>query len=85
MVRNYTDFLKASADALEGSPIPRPFAIWSALSSVAGALGRRVWFPMANYDIRSNLFITLIANPGRNKSVSLILPYSKVLLNLQHL
>ena len=56
MVRNYTDYLKASADALKGSPIPKPFAVWSALSAVAGALGRRVWFPMANYDIRSNLF-----------------------------
>ena len=42
MVRNYTDYLKASADALEGSPIPKTFAIWSALSTVAGALGRRV-------------------------------------------
>jgi hypothetical protein len=82
VVRNYTDYLKASADALKGSPIPKPFAVWSALSAVAGALGRRVWFPMANYDIRSNLFITLIANPGRNKSVSLILPYSKVFTKL---
>ena len=41
MVRNYTDYLKASADALKGSPIPKPFAVWSALSAVAGALGRK--------------------------------------------
>ena len=45
---------------------------------MAGALGRRVWFPMPNYDIGSNLFIILIASPGRNKSVSLILPFTKV-------
>ena len=82
MSRNYTDFIQASADAIKGSPIPKPFAQWSALSAVAGAMGRRVWYPMANYDIRSNNFIVLIAPPGRNKSVSLILPFTKVFSRL---
>tara|TARA_R110000803_G_scaffold79554_2_gene145216 strand:+ start:858 stop:2123 length:1266 start_codon:yes stop_codon:yes gene_type:complete len=82
MSRNYTDFIQASADAIKGSPIPKPFAQWSALSAVAGAMGRRVWYPMANYDIRANLFVVLIAPPGRNKSVSLILPFSKVFSKL---
>ena len=82
MSRNYTDFIQASADAIKGSPIPKPFAQWSALSAVAGAMGRRVWFSMANYDIRSNNFIVLIAPPGRNKSVSLILPFTKVFSRL---
>ena len=78
MARNYTDYVGACVDAIKNSPIPKPFAQWTALSSVAGALGRRVWFPMPNYDIGSNLFIILIASPGRNKSVSLILPFTKV-------
>jgi hypothetical protein len=78
MARNYTDYIKACVDAVKESPIPRPFAKWTALSSVAGALGRRVWFPMPNYDIGSNLFVILIASPGRNKSVSLILPFTKI-------
>ena len=82
MSRNYTDFIQASADAIKGSPIPKPFAQWSALSAVAGAMGRRVWYSMANYDIRSNNFIVLIAPPGRNKSVSLILPFTKVFSKL---
>ena len=82
MSRNYADFVQASADAIKGSPIPKPFAQWSALSAVAGALGRRVWYPMANYDIRANLFVVLIAPPGRNKSVSLILPFTKVFSKL---
>jgi hypothetical protein len=38
--------------------------------------------PMANYDIRSNIFVVLVAGPGRNKSVSLILPFSKVFRKL---
>jgi hypothetical protein len=37
---------------------------------------------MANYDIRSNIFVVLVAGPGRNKSVSLILPFSKVFRKL---
>ena len=78
MTRNYTDYVGACVDAVKKSPIPKPFARWTALSSVAGALGRRVWFPMPNYDIGSNLFIILIASAGRNKSVSLILPFTKV-------
>ena len=78
MTRNYTDYVGACVDAVKKSPIPKPFARWTALSSVAGALGRRVWFPMPNYDIGSNLFIILVASAGRNKSVSLILPFTKV-------
>ena len=82
MARKFKDFVQASVDAIKDSPIPKPFAKWTALSAVAGALGRRVWFPMANYNIGSNLFIILIAPPGRNKSVSLILPFSKVFSRL---
>jgi len=37
---------------------------------------------MTNYDIRPNMFVVLVAPPGRNKSVSLILPFSKVFSKL---
>tara|TARA_Y100000289_G_scaffold17218_1_gene16369 strand:+ start:902 stop:2158 length:1257 start_codon:yes stop_codon:yes gene_type:complete len=82
MARRFKDFIQASVDAVKDSPIPKPFAKWTALSAVSGALGRRVWFPMPNYNIGSNLFVILIASPGRNKSVSLILPFSKVFSKL---
>jgi hypothetical protein len=82
MARNFKDFIQASVDAVKDSPIPKPFAKWTALSAISGAMGRRVWFPMPNYNIGSNLFVILIASPGRNKSVSLILPFSKVFSRL---
>ena len=82
MARRFKDFIQASVDAVKDSPIPKPFAKWTALSAISGALGRRVWFPMPNYNIGSNLFVILIASPGRNKSVSLILPFSKVFSRL---
>ena len=37
MSRNYRDFSEACIDAIKDSPIPKPFARWSALSAVAGA------------------------------------------------
>jgi hypothetical protein len=82
MPRKHKDFIKACVDAVKDSPIPETFAKWTALSAISGALGRSVWFPMPNYNIGSNLFVILIASPGRNKSVSLILPFSKVFSRL---
>ena len=82
MTRIYKDYIDACVAATDKSPIPKLFRTWAALSSVSGALGRRVWMPMANYDIRSNIFVVLVAGPGRNKSVSLILPFSKVFRKL---
>jgi hypothetical protein len=82
MARIYKDYIEACVDATDKSPIPKLFRRWAALSSVSGALGRRVWMPMANYDIRANIFVVLVAGPGRNKSVSLILPYTKVFRKL---
>jgi hypothetical protein len=82
MTRIYKDYIEACVEASSDSPIPKIFRRWAALSSVAGALGRRVWFPMANYDIRSNIFVVMIAGPGRNKSVSLVLPYTKIFSKL---
>ena len=60
MSRVYPDYIEACVNATARSPIPKLFRTWSAISSVAGALGRRVWFPMPNYDIRSNIFVVLI-------------------------
>ena len=82
MSRIYKDYIEACVDATNKSPIPKLFRRWAALSSVSGALGRRVWMPMANYDIRANIFVVLVAGPGRNKSVSLILPFTKVFRKL---
>ena len=81
-MRRNKDFIHACAQPVKGSPIPFKFATWSAISAVAGALGRKCWFSMPNYDVRPNLFVILIGPPGTNKSVSLILPFSKVFSKL---
>ena len=81
-MRKNLDFIEACVKATTGSPIPDRFSTWTALSAVAGALGRKCWLSMTNYNIRPNMFIVLVAPPGRNKSVSLILPFSKVFAKL---
>ena len=77
-MRKNIDFIEACIKATTGTPIPDRFSQWTAISAVAGALGRKCWLSMTNYDIRPNMFVILVAPPGRNKSVSLILPFSKV-------
>ena len=81
-MRKTTDFINGCLDITKGTPIPDKFSQWTAISAVAGALGRKCWFSMVNYEIRPNIFVVLIAPPGRNKSVSLILPFSKVFSKL---
>jgi len=81
-MRRNKDFIDACAQPVKGSPIPYKFAMWTAISAVAGALGRKCWFSMPHYDIRPNLFIVLLGTPGTNKSVSLILPFYKVFSKL---
>ena len=81
-MRKNTDFINSCLEITKGTPIPDKFSRWSAISAVAGALGRKCWFSMVNYEIRPNIFVILIAPPGRNKSVSLILPFSKVFSKL---
>jgi hypothetical protein len=81
-MRRNKDFIQACAKPVKGSPIPSKFAMWTAISAVAGALGRKCWFSMPHYDVRPNLFIVLLGTPGTNKSVSLMLPFSKVFSKL---
>jgi len=81
-MRKNADFIKACVKATTGSPIPDRFSTWTAISAVAVALGCKCWLSMTNYDIRPNMFVVLVAPPGRNKSVSLILPFSKVFAKL---
>ena len=62
-MRRNKDFIQACANPVKGSPIPSKFAMWTAISAIAGALGRKCWFSMPHYHIRPNLFIVLLGTP----------------------
>src|SRR5687767_15141767 len=46
---------------------PESFHIWVALSNIAGALGRKVWFDMGYFNVYPNLYAVLVAPPGMCK------------------
>ena len=66
------NFMKAFAHHCEVSEIPPRFAIWTALTGISAALGRRVWLPMGTFTIYPNMYVLLVAGSGRcRKSVAL--------------
>lgn len=82
MPRNFPNFITACAGALKDSAIPEIYRVWSSISIVAGALGRRVWYDFGAYEVRPNLYIVQIGGPGSGKSLSLILPVEKLFRKL---
>jgi hypothetical protein len=78
MPRNYDDFIEACSNTPSQLALPLNFRKWAALSAVAGALGRKVWYDAGAFQISTNMLIVLIAGPGKGKSLSLNLPIMKV-------
>ena len=78
MSRSFANYITACSEAVKDSNIPKIFRSWTAISAIAGALGRRAWYDFGAFQVRPNLYIVLIAGPGRGKSLSLILPIDKV-------
>jgi hypothetical protein len=74
MPRNYNDFTEACASTPSQAALPANFRKWAAISAVAGAMGRKIWYDAGAFKISSNMFVVLIAPPGRGKSLSLNLP-----------
>tara|TARA_R110000787_G_scaffold37078_3_gene94446 strand:+ start:16314 stop:17585 length:1272 start_codon:yes stop_codon:yes gene_type:complete len=77
--RVHPDFIQACSEAVGESNIPDIFRRWTALSAIAGALGRRCWINRGTFHVRPNMYIVLVAPPANNKSLSLNLPFSKVM------
>ena len=79
MSRCHPDFIQACVGAA-GDVIraPRIYQKWSAISAIAGALGRKCWYDAGAFELRPNLFIMLVDAPGTGKSLSFSLPYEKV-------
>ena len=75
-------FIAEFKSYLEGLPTPDIFKEWSAVSCLAGLLGRKVWVQAGSgYMLYPNMYIGLIAPPGVGKSTS-IREVSKIWLAL---
>lgn len=52
----------------DGIPSPEIFRLWSGISTLAGALERRVWISTSRSVLFPNLFVLLVAPPAVGKS-----------------
>lgn len=64
MRRNYDDWLKAYVQYASFSEAPKRMHFWTGVSTVAGALRRRVWLDMSYFKWCANFYIVLVAPPG---------------------
>jgi hypothetical protein len=70
-IRFNCDYLNDYLAMVEETESPRLFHVWSAIADIAGALGRRCWFPFgAAGDIYPNHYILLVGTPGTRKSTA---------------
>lgn len=72
MTRHFSNWLKAYMDYTRDSESPTPFHFWTGVSTLAGALRRRVWIDMKKFQWTPNFYIILVGPPGvAAKSTSL--------------
>lgn len=72
MSRHFTDWLSAYVQHTSASEAPDIFHFWTGVSTVAGALRRRVWKDELIFQWVPNFYVILVAPPGvATKSTSI--------------
>src|SRR6516162_4021230 len=64
MARVFPNWLKAYMDYTRDSESPNTFHFWTGVSTLAGALRRRVWIDMKKFQWTPNFYIILVGPPG---------------------
>jgi len=64
MSRRCDDWLKAFVDYASYGEAPLKFLFWTGISTIAGALRRRVWIDQKFFQWVPNFYIVLVAPPG---------------------
>lgn len=64
MPRHHSNWLKAYMAYTRDSESPDDFHFWSGVSTLAGALRRRVWIDMRKFQWTPNFYIILVGPPG---------------------
>jgi hypothetical protein len=63
-MRFHKNWIEAYMKYTEHTESPRQFHLWTAISTIAGALRRRVWLDMGHFQWTPNLYVIFIAPPG---------------------
>jgi len=64
MSRACSDWLKSYMQYTSISEAPDAFHFWVGMSTIVGALQRKVWLPMGHFSWTPNLYVILVAPPG---------------------
>jgi len=56
-------------------PSSELFRLWSAISTIAGSVGRNVWLNLSGGKVYPNLLVMLVAPPGVGKSKAITFPH----------
>lgn len=64
MARNFPDWLSAFIDYASHGEAPKEMYFWTGVSTLAGALRRRVWIDQAYFSWYPNFYVILVAPPG---------------------
>lgn len=62
--RNFKNWLAAFVDYASVGEAPLPMYFWTGVSTVAGALRRRVWIDQGHFEWVPNFYIIFVADPG---------------------
>lgn len=69
--RLHMDFIKGFIDWQKESPSSDKFILWTALSTVAAAVGRKCWINYNGYQAYPNIFTMLVAPAGLGKKTTI--------------
>lgn len=64
MARHFPNWLTAYMEHTKHSESPDAFHFWTGVSTIAGALRRRVWIDMRHFQWTPNFYIVLVGPPG---------------------
>ena len=62
--RIHNDWIKAFVQFASGGEAPTKFYFWTAISTIAGALRRRVWIDQKYFQWVPNCYVVFVAPPG---------------------
>ena len=65
--RKLPNWLKALQEYVEDTEAPRDFWLWGGLFTLCTALQRRVWLPYGLEPIFPNIYVLLVAPPGKRR------------------
>jgi len=65
--RKLPNWLKGLAEYVEDTEAPRNFWFWGGISTICSALQRKVWLPYGLEKLYPNIYLLIVAPPGKRK------------------